>query len=302
MSFVRVCGTDDREAWLAARKSGIGGSEVASLFGCGFRSALEVYTDKLGLGEEPETEPEFMRWGKLLEPVILNEFARETGRRVEHGGQLLRSREWPWMLVTLDAEQVDPKRPSPGIVEAKNTRYLAGDWQNGEIPRRVWLQVQQGLAVTGRAWGSVAVLLWGSEFKWADVERDDTFIREQLVPAGEEFWRRVQERRPVPPDGSDSARAAIRKLYPDEVEGKTVALGGDLIPFDVELQMLKADLTAIEKRKAQIEDSFRMAIGDAEVGSLSNGTSYTYKSQSRAEFTVKATTFRVLRRVGAKGK
>jgi putative phage-type endonuclease len=297
LSFTRICGTDDRKAWLAARRSGVGASEAPSLFGCGFRSALEVYMNKLEEGEPEDVSTPLTRWGQRLEAVILDAFAEETGRRIEHGGQLLRSREWPWMLATLDAEQVCPKRATPGTVEAKNTRYLAGEWDDGEIPRRIMIQMQQQLAVTGRDWGSVAVLRYGSDFQWRDVERDDAFIREVLVPAGEEFWRRVTERRPCPPDGTESARAAIRRLYPDPVEGKSVDLGGELIPFDAELQMLKADRATMDKRIAQIEDSIKMAIGDAEVGHLLNGTSYTYQSQSRAEYTVKATTYRVLRRI-----
>lgn len=300
MSFVRLCGTDDRSAWLAARRIGIGASEAPSLFGLGFRSALEVYSEKLGLGEEREDTPE-LRWGRKLEALILDEFAAETGRRVAHGGQLLQSREWPWMLCTLDAEQVCPKRPDPGLVEAKATRWLAGEWSEGEPPRRVWIQVQQQLAVTGRAWGSVAVLLFGSRFLWCDVERDDAFIRDVLVPAGEEFWKRVQERRPVPPDGSESAKRALRELYPEHTPGKIVNLGGDLIEFDQEREQLRVDVKLAQERIDEIDQALRMAIGDAEAGTLANGVTYTHKLQKRAEYTVKAAEFRVLRRVGGRG-
>lgn len=298
MSFTRILGTEDRKVWLEARRTGIGASDAPSLFGCGFQSALAVYEEKISTEPvEDDSDSELTRWGKLLEPLILAELQRETGRRIEAGGQLLRSREWPWMLATLDAEQACSKRPSVGTVEAKATRWLGDEWKSGP-PKRPWIQMQQQLAVTGRSWGSCAVLIGGSEFKWADVERDDHFINDILVPAGEEFWKRVQERRPPPPDGSDSARAAIKKLFPEEIPGKILQLGGELIEFDDELQGLKKDKRAVETRIQQIEDSIKMAIGDAEAGVLANGTTFTYLSQSRAEYIVKATTFRVLRRRG----
>lgn len=309
MSFVRICGTDDRRAWLAARRTGLGASEAPALFGKGFRSLLETYQQKLSTEEIPEEEEqdsELTRWGRLLEPIILNEFARETGRRVEHGGQLLRSREWPWMLATLDAEQAigsgKPPREfeavGPGTMEGKNTRWLAGEWQEGEIPRRIWIQKQQQLAVTGRQWGSVAVLLFGSQFLWADVQRDDKFINEVLVPAGQEFWQRVEQRRPCAPDGTDSARKALQKLYPDAVPGKVLTLPGELLEFDEERQALKESLAKMEARLKHINQSFAMALGDAEYGILSNGAEYSYKKQSRKSYTVAAAEFRVLRRKG----
>ena len=77
---------------------------------------------------------------------------------------------------------------------------------------------------------------------------------------------------------------------------KLVQLGGDLIEFDYELAGLKKDKAACESRMRQIEDSIKMAIGDAEGGVLANGTTFTYKLQRRDEYTVKATEFRVLRR------
>jgi len=305
MSFVRLCGTDDRAAWLKARRTGLGASEAPALFGIGFRSLLEHYLEKTGdepEGDEPEEESEVLRWGRLLEPLILNEFSRETGRRVEHGGQLLRSREHPWMLCTLDAEQFCPKRKTPGIVEGKATRWLAGEWLEGEVPRRIWIQVQQQLAVTGRSWGSVCVLLFGSQFLWSDIERDDTFINEALISAGADFWKRVQERRPCPPDGTDSARKALQRLYPEHVPGKVVNLGGELVEFDGELQALEKDAKAIKSRIDHIKQSLCMAIGDAEFGALANGVTYSHKLQHRGAYTAEATSFRVLRRHAPKGR
>ncbi len=297
-----VCGSDDRDAWLEQRKLGLGSSDAPSILGVSpFRSALSVYTDKLGLTVDEE-ETEAQKWGKILEPHILDEFGKETGRAVWPAGQLLRSTALPWQMATLDGEQRNEKHGADvGLVEAKATGWRVGDWAEG-VPMHVFTQVQHQLAVTGRTWGSVVVLLNGCKLLWADVERDNAFIADVLIPAEADFWQRVQDREPVDPDGSASAREALRALYPNAVPGKFVDLPGDLMEVDKLLWELKAERKEAEQRIEKAEQQIKAAIGDADAGLFSNGISYTFRLQKRKGFTVEPTEFRVLRRSAASGR
>lgn len=70
---------------LKWRKTGIGGSEVASLFGCGFLSRLEVWKLKNDIPlDKPVCEKTEMRLkkGSLLEPMVCENFIRHTSKAV----------------------------------------------------------------------------------------------------------------------------------------------------------------------------------------------------------------------------
>ena len=55
-----------RAAWLAGRKSGLGGSDAAAVLGLSkWRTAVDVYMDKLSDGHEQE-QSDPMYWGRCL--------------------------------------------------------------------------------------------------------------------------------------------------------------------------------------------------------------------------------------------
>lgn len=298
-AFETICDQSNRERWLHERRRGIGSSDAPAILGLSpFSSPLAVYTEKLGLREDRE-QSDAMRWGSILEPVIAREFAAETRRKYRMAGNLIRSTERPWQLATLDAEQECDGRPGVGVLEIKATAYRVGDWTEG-VPAHVFAQVQHQLSCTGYRWASVAVLMNGCKLAWADVERDDAFIDGVLVPAEAEFWRRVVAQEPVAPDGSEASAAALKALYPAD-SGATIELPGDLIDLDREREEIAEQMKALDARKGEIDAAIKAAIGEASVGVLLNGVSYSHRLQKRAAFAVKATEFRVLRRSAPKG-
>lgn len=295
MAYIPICKSSDRAAWLNARRAGIGSSDAAAILGVSpFASALSVYVDKIGEALDREAS-EAMKWGSILEPLIIEEFAKETGRVAHAHGMLLANVSRPWQIATLDAVQRrGPDILDGGVLEIKATGHRVGDWDEG-IPPHVMVQVQHQLAVTDLAWGSVAVLQRGCALKWADFERDDRFIDEVLIPTEAEFWRRVEAREPVDPDGSEASRKALKALYPRD-SGEIVSLPGDLIELDDERVTLKQSVKDAEKRIEIIDQRIVSALGDASEGVLANGVIYTHRTQSRKEYVVKAQEFRVLRR------
>lgn len=297
-AFEIVCDSQaDRTAWLEARRTGIGSSDSAGVLGIAsvsrWTSPIRVYTDKTTpVVEDEGSEP--MKWGRILEPHIIEEFGKDMGRKVETYQKLTRSREWPWMLATCDAQQWSDK-PEPGILEVKATGWRVGDWSDG-IPEHVRVQAQHQLAVQGWEWGSVAVLIRGMQLLYADIERDEALI-EHIVEASRELWERIQKGEPPNPDGSESARKALEALYPEDT-GETIALPGELIELDDERERIAADLKRMKDRKEEIDQIVKAAIGDATEGRLANGTTYTHRLQARKGYTVKPAEFRVLRRSG----
>ena len=290
-----------REAWLAQRLQGIGASDAAAILGVSNWSApLPLYCEKLGIVEAEQKFLEALEWGHALEGPIADRYARETGRAITDPGRwtIRVSKDRPWQFATLDREVVDPQK-GPGVVEVKNVGgHRADDWAD-EPPLQYQVQLQHQLAVTGYAWGSLAVLLGGQRFFYIDLDRNDQFIA-ALVEQEAAFWDRVQRQDPPPPDASESCRDVLKRLYPKEAPGKVIALGGDAVTWDRKRLDAKAQLEVAKAAEREADNWLIAALGDAEAAILPDGTRLTYKAQTRKSYTVNETTFRVLRRTAAK--
>jgi putative phage-type endonuclease len=287
--------------WLVARRSAIGASEAPILLGVSpFKSPMELFAEKLELLER-DAETNEMRWGKILEGPLAEHYAVETGRRLHDPGRytLRRSRAATWMVATLDREIVQAgEQPVPAPLEIKTTAFRAEDWQE-EPPVDVLVQVQHQLAVTGWAWASVAVLIAGRTFRWYDVPRHEAFIA-KLLEAELEFFAHLRTKTLPRVDGTPGTKAALRALYPRETPGLVVNLPGDAIEWDTQRLRAIAEAKICEEVKDEAENKLRAALGEAEVGVLPNGVTYTYKASERKGYVVQPTVVRTLRRKEAR--
>lgn len=298
MPFDTIADATERSEWLRARQGGIGASEIAIVLGAStFRTPIELYAQKVGAMEPDEDPPEYIAWGNLLEPAIAAEFARRTGREIRLAGKLLRSRVHPWALATLDYWQRERAPGSPWCpLQIKTTSGAhADDWADG-APKAYWWQEQQEMLVTASPRASIACLIGGQRMVWQDIDRDDAALV-HLVREGEAFWQRVIDRDEPMADGSAGAGRALFALHPQD-DGTEVVLPATLLEVDDELQALAAQQTAIETRIDELKNRIRTAIGDAQRGFLGgeSGVSWSWKTEERAAYQVKAGTRRVLRR------
>ena len=126
-----------REEWLAFRKSGIGGSEVAAVFGISpFGTARDVYYDKLNIASafDDEANKYQKKIGNLLEDVVAEMFSEVTGYPVFKIQKMFRSREHYFMLADVDYFVQLPDG-SFAILECKTTGPDAtGKWWDGAVP------------------------------------------------------------------------------------------------------------------------------------------------------------------------
>ena len=271
----------DRAAWLAERRKGIGGSDVAAILGLSrFRTPLDVYLEKIGQAESAaETEP--MRWGTLLEPVILAEFSRRTGVAVEKPRDIIRDPGFPWMLASLDGWAPELE----AVVEVKTARTSEcwGDDGSGEIPAYYQTQVAHYMAVTGATIAFVPVLIGASEFRVYQVERDEVLIRD-MIEAERAFWH-DHVLAGVPPEPVNAADAA--RLWSRD-SGETIEVAGEVADDVEELRHLKAQARELEERICFIEDRLKVSFRDAAAIAYGGKTLATFKAQTRKGFDTKA--------------
>ena len=73
------------QEWLAYRRRGIGGSDVAAILGISpFRTARALYDDKLNIASVADDAGNWvaLEMGHLLEPLVARIFAKKTGLEV----------------------------------------------------------------------------------------------------------------------------------------------------------------------------------------------------------------------------
>lgn len=199
----------ERTAFLNTRKTGIGGSDIASLlqpylpevkYGCRRR----LWYDKSGIEPDyPQTDSGPMQLGRILEPWIAQWHAEATGDALSEVNTV-RHPKHSELLVNIDRIITTGKRPTPGVAEIK---ALGPDMffqtkREGIIPDYL-LQVQHGTLCSGLDWGRFIVgnRAYGHDTKhpplaW-DVEKDPN-IHEAILEEGPAFWKTLGDESKAP--------------------------------------------------------------------------------------------------------
>lgn len=288
-----------REEWLAARRNGIGASDVAAILGVDpRRGPLAVYTEKVGAGD-PVTETKLMRRGRRLQSVIAEEYAEETGREVGDLGEFTITPHptLPFVFSTLDRTvKVAERASGPAPLELKAVWAGREHLWDTEPPVEFQVQLQAQMACLGAEWGSLACLIGGLKLWWTDAERNDRFLA-AMTTALEAFWERVERRQPPAPDATEGTLRAIRSLYPKD-KGTTIALAPELYQAAERIDTLRAEISRLEDEKAAAEALVKLALEDNTWGTLSDGSRMQWRVEHRDEHIVHASDPRVLRRVG----
>ncbi|MBB6558877.1 putative phage-type endonuclease [Acidovorax soli] len=266
---LRLVRTQDlnREQWLQVRRGGVGSSDAAAAVGLSpHKSQLQLWMEKTGrAGMLPVTETDDdmspTYWGALLEPIVAAHYTRRTGNRVRRVNAVLQHPQFSWMLANIDREVMGA--PDVQILECK-TAGIQGAWlwRDG-VPEHVQLQVMHQLAVTGKQAADVAVLIGGQELQIYRIERDEAMIN-QLATLEWMFWDYVEQDLQPPADGSESADAALRALYPRD-SGATLDLRQDLVMSAVfsDLLAVREVLSTNNAREAQLKQSIQQRMGDS---------------------------------------
>ncbi|WP_406501518.1 YqaJ viral recombinase family protein [Streptomyces sp. NBC_01590] len=282
-----------RKEWEAARRLGIGGSEVAAIFGLDkYRGPRHVYAEKHGLDVVQETEA--MEIGREIEDFIARMFSKRSATPIATPPGTLGHVDHPWALVNIDRYALwDEDLPATdlaniaGPVECKNrSEYQLPEWEENP-PDAPALQCHWGMAVGGFDIGYVAALVGGNKLRWHVVERDEEVIEHLLDYCGTWYQRHIVEGFPPPVDGLKTTKDLLGRLY--EVKPEVIA--------EVDLTKarnlrrrraaLKAAINRADQKLRLIENTMRDTSGPAEVAKVGAGTAWTWKQNgplSESEF------------------
>ena len=258
----------------AVRRRGIGGSEIAALFGVDeYKSAFGVWANKKsvenaqrngGGGGGDDNDDGRMLMGRVFEAPVLELYSRMTHRAITRPQTSYQHPERPYMVYSPDALVVDEKRGIEAKVAFLEQRRKWG-WLSDEIPLRVQFQCFWYMAALDYPLWDVVAFLGDGLPRIYTLTRLDAALERAMLKRAEEWWRRYIEGDEQPPiDDSDEANRWLQRTYPahrvdsirEATEDETQLLRR-YISTRVDGQKLEAE------RKAQ-EVAIKAAIADGE--------------------------------------
>ena len=264
--------------WLQVRRSGIGGSDAAAALGLSpWKSALELWQEKVSGQNQPHQENEAMIWGRLMEPIITREYVRRTGLTVTPMRSMLQAANWPWMLADLDGLIEDPQRGT-GVFEVKTaSAYKQEEWGEDRCPDSYLLQINHYMAVTGLSYAVICVLIGGNKLQWMTVDRDDELIA-SLVELEHRFWNHVLTQSPPPVDGSTACAEMLSRRYPSSSNPAPLILPVEADSWIQDYLQAKREEEDAVERKRLAENRIKEVMKEHERSTSPGGKQVTWKT------------------------
>lgn len=233
------------------RSTGITGSEIAALAGVSrYKSAIDVYADKVAPAPPDDRDSHHVERGVFLEEGLLRWYAWRTGRRLEYPGTL-RHPLYPLVVATPDALACGHGE-RPRVVECKCPDWrIARDWGadgTAEIPAYYMPQVQWEMAVAGCLEADVIALIDG-DLKIYTVPWNQRLF-DALLTIAQLFWGdHVRPRIPPPPEASVAYGDYLRRVYPEATQPALADTPVDAVPLLRQLDDATAALEWATKQR-----------------------------------------------------
>lgn len=238
-AYLVLPATASREEWLAARRNGIGASDVPAILGVeeARGTPRKVYYSKTGEGVDDAGDAAY--WGSLFEEPVAREWARRNRSVVRRVGLVANIND-PVMMCTLDRRVTECPLPETRreqcALEVKcRSPFKASRW-HASLPDDITGQMLHQIAVTGYDHLHYAVLVGGNDYRQGVVRRADheATIR-HIEIACRRFWDEFVVPRVVPaadPEHGEREAAMYKRMYrqrsglvaADPVEAREAAL------------------------------------------------------------------------------
>lgn len=269
----------DRALWLARRRKGIGGSEVAAVLGVHpSRTEYDVWASKLHGVEEDDNDA--MRMGRLLEPAVLQAFTDRTGMLWRPPSEAEKPIVRDFQIATPDALLAD----GSGGVEAKvvTNEWAArrfGEPGTDEVPEEYWLQCHWYLDATNTDRWFLVALLPDFDLRVYELRRDKAI--EDAVRRRVADWHRKHIVAGIAPAPTRRDRDAIAHAFPRETDGVMVT-APELEPVLEQYVAAKEAEREAAKVASECEAEIVARIG-GHTGLLAGDWRATWKAQGTGE-------------------
>ncbi|PCI27634.1 hypothetical protein COB55_05410 [Candidatus Wolfebacteria bacterium] len=261
------------------RQSGLGGSDIAALFGLSpWITAYELWLEKTGkISSSYDVDNPVIEAGNRLEPLIARWYEDVSGNKVHEITETLRHPDHPYLLAHIDRKVKGQSKILEIKFAMEFSRKKWGEAGTDQIPLHYICQVQHYLAVTGNQEADVAVLFGGWDLKIYHIKRDEKLISGIIAAAGR-FWKEnvLAGIAPAPVTQED-----VMKMFPQD-NGEYLPLSPEIEAKVSDLKALKKKLNFFEKDKKQYEQDIKKWLGENQGAINDNGEIVvTWKSSER---------------------
>lgn len=287
-----------RAKWLAARRKGLGGSDVAAMLGLSkYKTPYQLWLDKTGRDTDDETsEPAY--WGNVLEDIVAKEFAKRNNVKIQRVNDLIKHPTLEFAFANIDRAIVNPA--ISGTVRIKNgglttdqilecktaSGWLEKLWGDDveSIPDYYLTQCQWYLGNTQAEVCHLAVLIGGQKFKQYSIKRDDELIS-ILHDEASSFWH-DHVLADLPPDPTTMDDCLHR--WANHVDGKSILADQELYDLVLEYKEVRAVLKDGKEQAESLKIQIAKHLQDAE-SVIHNGKKLlSFKTQPSSSFDSKA--------------
>ncbi|MCL2103157.1 MAG: YqaJ viral recombinase family protein [Syntrophorhabdaceae bacterium] len=255
----------DRAQWLARRRQGIGGSDIAGILGLSeYSTPYSVWANKMGLMPEKVDTPN-MRLGRDLENYVAQRFAEQTGLKVRRDGRTITNPDYPYSFAHIDRRIVGR---SMGLECKTVSPYRSSEFSETEYPVEYYTQSLHYLGVTGwDVWYVAALILDGTflvyEIKREDVQDEIDEVQRRVAA----FWEdHVLANQPPPVDGKKPTKDALNAVFSNTVDA---CINLDHLERQaIEIHALNDQINALEFQQELYRQEIKAAMGNHEMAEI----------------------------------
>ena len=295
----------DLSDFLESRKSGLGGSDIATLFGINpYSTKLELYLQKRG-EIEPTADTRLTRTGRAMEQVIAVMVAEREGAKLRKVNRTLRHPKHDYLIAHIDRDFVGIRKG----LEIKNVSprmaYLWGkDGQQDAVAEHYLPQPHHYMLVLDYDLFDVAAYFGGDDLRIYPMERD-LEMDELITDAAHDFWHNhVLAGVPPEPDfDHKSTLPMLRRMYPG-TNGQTVIaseLDETLLYWAKVAEDAAAKAHQYEEVAKSAKNHLLAAMGEAAILKLDGQRAMVRKVISKKPYEVAATSYVDTRFTNLKG-
>lgn len=277
MNPVPLLGWDaDRDAWLNARRTGIGASDVAALLGFTPRwcTPWQLWAEKHGK-LPPWGGNENTALGQALEPWLIAQAPTLLDQPVERTPHMLYAHpEHDWRLCSPDAFAEDG-----ALVEAKTAKIGPswGDpegWEDDGVPLGYEFQARWAMHVMNRHRVYMIGLIAGMGLVVRTINRDMGIEQDMVAQVSQWRQNHIVAGAEPPVDGNDIA--ALAKTYAI-ASGEKVSLSHtEALAWREEYKDILTAEAALKKRKNELKALFQAQLKTGNIGVIGDTTICTW--------------------------
>ncbi len=259
---------------LADRIKFIGASEVADLFGIGFKSLWQLWLEKKGRIEpEDLSQLDYIQAGKFLEPAIAEWAAYKWDMKLRKVHRYIPHPTVRGFGASLDYESQEGALVP---VEIKWSQSRDGWVVEGDTlvdaPFKYLLQTQAQMSCTGSDSAWLVAMLNGKLYSMRVMRHEQTINR--IITEVDKFWQSIDENKEPKPDFAFDGSLIASFMNTDKTKIIDLTDNNHLPILCAEYQAAASQAKDAEARKETALAEIRVIIGDASKA-ITNGYTIT---------------------------